>query len=67
MDAGNVYSRGVPATISGTSSGRIRYSAGVSVDWRSPFGPLSFSLAKPVKKVPGDQVNMFQFTVMSGF
>lgn len=66
-DFGNVYSKGVPSAQQGTSSGSLRYSAGVGLDWRSPFGPLAFSLAKPIKKHNGDQVNLFQFTVMSGF
>lgn len=67
MDAGNVYAKGVSAAQSGSASGNLRYSAGVGIDWRSPFGPLSFSLAKPIKKEANDQTNLFQFTVMSGF
>jgi outer membrane protein insertion porin family len=67
IDFGNVYSRGLPASMAGTKSGPIRYSAGISVDWRSPFGPLSFSIAKPIKQYRGDQTNYFQFNVSSGF
>jgi outer membrane protein insertion porin family len=67
VDAGNVYARGVPLPLQGTASGPIRYSAGVSVDWRSPFGPLSFSVAKPLNKKPFDRENTFQFSVSSGF
>ncbi len=67
LDFGNVYTRGLPANQRGTLSGRIRMAAGVSLDWRSPFGPLSFSLAKPVNKRPGDVSEMFQFTLTSGF
>ncbi len=67
VDGGNVYAKGVSGALKGSASGNLRYSAGVALDWRSPFGPLSFSLAKPIKKQAGDQSNMFQFTVMSGF
>ena len=67
VDGGNVYAKGVNSALRGTSSGNVRYSAGVGMDWRSPFGPLSFSLAKPIKKQPSDQTTLFQFTVTSGF
>lgn len=67
IDAGNVYAKGISSALRGTDAGNIRYSAGVAVDWRSPFGPLTFSIAKPIKKQSNDKTNMFQFTVMSGF
>ncbi len=38
-DAGNVFAKGTPLYLRGTDSGPLRYSAGVSVEWRSPFGP----------------------------
>jgi len=66
-DAGNVYSYGAPVSLGGTDSGPIRYSAGVSVEWRSPFGPLAFSLAKALNKQPLDREQWFQFSVSSGF
>lgn len=67
VDVGNVYQRGLSSSLKGSKSGKLRYSAGVGVDWRSPFGPLSFSIAKPIKKARNDQEEMFQFTVTSGF
>ncbi|KTC66518.1 outer membrane protein (plasmid) [Legionella adelaidensis] len=67
VDAGNVYSEGTPAALTGTLSGPMRYSAGVAVEWRSPFGPLAFSLAKPLNKQPLDEEEPFQFTVSSSF
>jgi outer membrane protein insertion porin family len=66
-DAGNVYARGIPLPLRGTSSGPIRYSAGMSLEWRSPFGPLAFSVAKPLNKQPSDDTQLFQFTMASGF
>ncbi|HAU2365916.1 TPA: BamA/TamA family outer membrane protein, partial [Legionella pneumophila] len=51
----------------GTPAGPMRYSAGVSLEWRSPFGPLSFSLAKALNPQPLDQTQLFQFALSSGF
>jgi outer membrane protein insertion porin family len=67
LDGGNVYAEGTPFLLSGTLSGPVRYSAGVAVEWRSPFGPLAFSLAKPLNKQPLDEEEPFQFTVSSSF
>lgn len=66
-DVGNVYARGIPAAFTGTDSGPLRYSAGISLEWRSPFGPLSFSLAVPMNKQPYDDKQIFQFSLSSGF
>ncbi|ASQ46927.1 outer membrane protein assembly factor BamA [Legionella clemsonensis] len=66
-DAGNVFIRGTPSYLSGFGEGPLRYSAGIGVEWRSPFGPLAFSLAKPLNKQPWDSQQVFQFTLSSGF
>lgn len=66
-DAGNVFSNGTPDALRGTPAGPIRYSAGVSLEWRSPFGPLAFSLAKALNPQPFDQTQYFQFALSSGF
>lgn len=66
-DVGNVYARGIPLLFTGTDAGPLRYSAGLSVEWRSPFGPLAFSVAKALNKQPFDDTQLFQFTVSSGF
>ncbi|KTD08460.1 outer membrane protein assembly factor BamA [Legionella jamestowniensis] len=66
-DAGNVFIRGTPSYLSGFGEGPLRYSAGIGVEWRSPFGPLAFSLAKPLNRQPWDDQQVFQFTLSSGF
>ena len=67
VDAGNVFAVGSPLPLRGTDEGPLRYATGLSVEWRSPFGPLAFSLAKPLNKQPSDKENLFQFTLSSSF
>lgn len=66
-DAGNVFAIGTPDLLRGTPSGSMRYSAGVSLEWRSPFGPLAFSVAKALNPEPTDQTQYFQLAVSAGF
>ena len=67
VDAGNVFIRGTPAALSGNNPGPMRYSSGISVEWRSPFGPLAFSVAAPLNSQPTDRSEPFQFTMSSSF
>ena len=67
LDVGNVFSVGTPLNIRGTDPGPFRYSSGLSVEWRSPMGPLSFSVAKGFNKQQYDREEIFQFTISSGF
>ena len=48
-----------------TASPRI--SAGVGVNWNSPFGPLRIDLAYAIKKAPGDRTKLFSFNVGTQF
>ena len=72
LDAGNVFSsncterRQLVKNCSDFDFGEIRYSAGVSVTYLSPFGPLTFYLAAPFGK-DGDDTKSFDFTVGTGF
>lgn len=40
-----------------------RASYGAAIQWRSPMGPLVFSLSKPIKKFEGDDEEFFTFTI----
>lgn len=41
----------------------LRTSLGVSFNWRSPIGPLSFSYAEALNPQEGDDTQKFQFTI----
>ena len=51
----------------GFDFGEMRYSAGVSGEWLSPFGALSVSFAVPMNADKEDEEQMFQFSFGSGF
>jgi outer membrane protein insertion porin family len=60
IDGGNVFEGGI-------DFGDLRYSAGLSAKWLSPFGGLSFSIAQPINDEAGDETQQFQFSFGSGF
>ncbi|WP_018410640.1 outer membrane protein assembly factor BamA [Methyloversatilis thermotolerans] len=62
VDAGNVW-----ATDESLNLGDLRYSAGLSVAWSSPMGPLKFSIAQPLSKEPTDRLQRFQFQLGNVF
>jgi outer membrane protein insertion porin family len=45
----------------------MRVSTGLGVLWVSPMGPLKISVAAPIKDVPGDKKQLFQFTFGGAF
>ena len=45
----------------------LRYSTGVGLTWYTGFGPMSFSLAKPLNSGEFDDEEIFQFTLGRGF
>lgn len=47
--------------------GTLRYSAGLSLSWGSPIGPLKFSLGQPLNKKDGDKVQRLQFQMGTVF
>ena len=46
---------------------KIRSSAGVAIDWYTPVGPLSFSLAQPITEESTDQTETFRFNIGTTF
>jgi len=68
FDAGNVYQ--TDKSLYTTSAGSLGMSAGLAVQWRSPVGPLEFSLAKVFNKkrnADGSLSEPFQFTMGTSF
>ena len=57
LDAGNVFK-----DIGGFDAGDLRFSAGLSGTWLSPFGPLVLSVAAPLNEKDGDDTELFQFS-----
>ena len=45
----------------------LRASAGVSVKWKSPMGPLVFDFSKVLKKAPYDRTETFRFSTTTRF
>ena len=60
-DIGQVYGSG---PISGSG---YRASAGLGLDWQSPFGPLRLSYARPLNAKEGDRIQRLQFTAGTTF
>jgi outer membrane protein insertion porin family len=57
VDFGNVF-----ASPGDFDASELRASAGVSLLWRAPVGPISISYAFPLRKEDGDQIERLQFT-----
>jgi len=62
FDAGNVWGYNNKFSLSD-----MRYSAGLSLAWSSPVGPLKFSFATPFNKKPEDKLQRLQFQFGSTF
>lgn len=62
VDVGNVYDENEDF-----DAGLLRYSAGLSAIWISPFGPVSISIAQPFNEQEDDETEIFQFAVGSSF
>jgi len=72
LDVGNVFSSNcsTPQKRQGCTNfdaAELRYSVGVGVTYLSPFGPLTFYLAAPLKKGENDRTKTFDFTIGAGF
>ena len=65
IDAGNVW--GVDYSNVVGDSSHIRSSTGVGLEWYSPIGPFTFTLAQPISKIDTDQTQSFQFNIGTTF
>ena len=48
-------------------SNEIRSSTGVSANWRSPLGPITFTLAQNLLKADTDETEGFSFNLGTTF
>ncbi len=70
LDVGNVFRNNLcnPSLIDDCrayrswSADQLRASVGLSFQWRAPVGPIVINLAKPIRKRPGDDTELIQFT-----
>mgnify|MGYP001972704009 CR=1 FL=1 len=65
FDAATLW--GVDYSSSVKDSGTIRSATGVAIDWFTPIGPLSFSLAQPITKDSTDKTESFRFNIGTTF
>jgi outer membrane protein insertion porin family len=63
-DVGNIW--GVDYNTS-LDVDEIRSSVGVGLDWLTPVGPLTFSLAHPITQAESDVTEMFRFNLGTSF
>lgn len=64
-DAATLYGNDTPDALGDDK--KLRASAGVSLMWASPFGPLRFDYAFPIAKADTDKVQNFNFGVSTKF
>ncbi|MGI9285601.1 MAG: BamA/TamA family outer membrane protein, partial [Pseudomonadales bacterium] len=70
VDAGNVFNTDCGSTqinCFDVDTDELRYSVGVGLTWITGFGPLTFSLAKPLNDSRSDKTEVFQFSLGRGF
>tara|TARA_A100001011_G_scaffold70530_1_gene72165 strand:+ start:419 stop:2647 length:2229 start_codon:yes stop_codon:yes gene_type:complete len=65
IDAGNVW--GVDYSNTVGDSSQIRSSTGIGLEWFSPIGPFTFTLAQPLSKIDTDRTQSFQFNIGTTF
>jgi outer membrane protein insertion porin family len=62
VDVGNVF-----RDVGSFDAGELRASAGVSLLWRAPVGPISISYAFPLRKEDRDEIERLQFSFGGAF
>ena len=64
MDIANVWGVDYDSSL---DDNEIRSSIGIGVDWFTPVGPLTFSLAQPITKGKNDKTETFRFNLGTTF
>lgn len=70
LDVGNVFDTDCSETQVNCTSfdvDELRASVGIGLNWLSPMGPLTFSLAKTLRQKEGDEREAFQFSLAAPF
>ena len=62
LDVGNVYEN-----IDAFDASTLRASAGLSVTWQAPIGPIVINFAVPLKEEEGDETENLQFSFGTAF
>ena len=65
VDAANIWGVDYDSSIDDKST--IRSSLGLGIDWLTPIGPLSFTLAEPLSKANTDITESFRFNLGTTF
>jgi len=65
LDVANLW--GVDYSSSIDDSNKIRSSTGIGVDWFTPIGPMTFSIAQDLSKADTDKTESFQFNLGTTF
>tara|TARA_B100000965_G_scaffold81724_1_gene65381 strand:+ start:588 stop:2843 length:2256 start_codon:yes stop_codon:yes gene_type:complete len=64
IDAANLWHVDYDSTL---DSDKLRSSTGISVNWFTPLGPLSFSYAIPLSEAKTDKTESFRFQIGTSF
>ncbi|MCK0152667.1 outer membrane protein assembly factor BamA [Alcanivorax sp. S6407] len=67
VDAGNVFETERDDIFADFEPQDIRTAAGIGLSWLTAIGPLSFNLAKALNDQPGDDTEVFQFSLGQTF
>ena len=64
LDNGNVWGVDYDSSL---DSNKLRTSAGISLEWVSPAGPISFTFSEVLASEPGDKKESFSFNIGGAF
>ncbi len=70
VDSGNVFSTdcgSLQANCDNVDLGKLSVSGGISLQWLSPVGPMSFNFSRPIVEQPFDEPESFQFSLGRSF